>query len=1140
MELNETDTQSFRFLTRQQRRIYQRLILVGEGPAAFYRDACRIMVAEPPFETITHLMGHCLREIESALRDVLKPAVANLNSLKKKSATAEERYRDDIYTILQGLEIPETDEIAQLWLRLPGSQSPFGLHRYAHRDNLTRPRPFDQDFQAFWGEMEMVFDRMLEKFEAHYLSTHRLIDDLLARDTPTVANIEILKKAIPSNRVSLGYFFEKLSTSENINWLQPLRTEGFFKYPPDPEYDLENKQVSLSPWPASRYLSRIAVLVPQQALEIALEIPDTEEVEGIENIHVYGDLLDIAINIPSQMSVQLLPRVLRWVTLTYQGLLAEKYIAFMCHLVDGDQIDAAIELAEALLTQLFRIQSSFELWHFRELLKTSLPALVVVAGMRALRLFCDSLAVGIQPVDEQDTSALNSSTWRPAIEEHHQNVPQEFESARDLLISFIRDAAEQIVREKIGSLKEVIEQLEQQDGSIFHRCTLYLLSVFPQDAPELVTRYLTDRQQFDNVDIRHEYTLLAQVGFAFLSSNDQAKILAWVEQGPLDVEEVKAFYERQTGKPPTEELIMGYIKSWQRDWLARLGPDLPPEWKDTYQRLVTEIGPALHPEFEMYVSEVRWERTSSPKSAEDLSAMPVKELVSFLKNWQPSPSQGIEDISPTPEGLRNQLVIAVETMPQRFAGQAGLFRGLDPFYVHAILTGLERAASHQKVFPWRSVITLCDWVIHQRRKPSRRKGAHPHHDPQWLEPTKTALSLLSLGLKQTLVEIPMGFRARLWNVLQPLTEDPNPTREDEQPFSGSPKELVGFSLNTIRGMALHAVIQYALWAQRNVQGNEREPGGFDTLAQVQEVLDHHLNLVYDPSLAIRSIYGRWFPWLVLLDQQWTQRNIPRIFPPGESYRDWRNVAWETYVIYCPPNVDALHLLFSEYQQAIGHIGESSTHARPHPYNPDEHLAEHLMTFYWWGTLDVDEPEGLFVQFFMHASKPLRRYSFEYVGRSLFTAKESISLEVLARLQRLWEWFIERVSKPGMQETIIPELAAFGWWFSSGKFNDSWALMQLEKVLEFNEKIDMPDKVVERLAQLSAKMPQQTVTCLSLLMQAERDIWVTAEWKKHVRTLLIHALQSANREAYREARRVINVLASREIADFRDLLEIHSP
>jgi hypothetical protein len=94
---------------------------------------------------------------------------------------------------------------------------------------------------------------------------------------------------LPSSFTPLKWghpIFEELSKRENTNWLQPLRAEGFFKYPPEPEYDAEKKQVSLSPWPASRYLSRIAASAPEQVMEIALEIPDTEEVGGVENIHV--------------------------------------------------------------------------------------------------------------------------------------------------------------------------------------------------------------------------------------------------------------------------------------------------------------------------------------------------------------------------------------------------------------------------------------------------------------------------------------------------------------------------------------------------------------------------------------------------------------------------------------------------------------------------------------------------------------------------------------------------------------------------------------------------------------------------------------------------------------------------------------
>lgn len=52
-------------------RVYRRLGLLGPGPAAFYADAVRLMSEERPLFSTTHVVGHLLREIESALRAVL-------------------------------------------------------------------------------------------------------------------------------------------------------------------------------------------------------------------------------------------------------------------------------------------------------------------------------------------------------------------------------------------------------------------------------------------------------------------------------------------------------------------------------------------------------------------------------------------------------------------------------------------------------------------------------------------------------------------------------------------------------------------------------------------------------------------------------------------------------------------------------------------------------------------------------------------------------------------------------------------------------------------------------------------------------------------------------------------------------------
>jgi hypothetical protein len=316
--------------------------------------------------------------------------------------------------------------------------------------------------------------------------------------------------------------------------------------------------------------------------------------------------------------------------------------------------------------------------------------------------------------------------------------------------------------------------------------------------------------------------------------------------------------------------------------------------------------------------------------------------------------------------------------------------------------------------------------------------------------------------------------------------------------------------------------------------DEHTTEGFDALPEAREVLNQHLTLSFDSSLAVRSIYGQRFPWFVFLDQRWATQNISSIFPAEETFRDWWNAAWETYAIYCLPRANVFHLLSQEYQRAVERIG-SSSHMEQHPYNPEEHLAEHLMTLYWRGTLDLYEPEGILAQFFTLAPDMLRSYALEFIGRSLCAIQEAVPLEVLTRLQKLWEWYIEFVSRTRLQDEPIPELATFGWWFSSGKFDDIWATIQLEKILKEQEKIDIQDVVVKHLAQLSVMMPLPAVTCLYLLVLGNKDIWITDGWKQHVRIVIANALNSSDREASRTAKQLINLFESRGISDFRSII-----
>src|SRR3984957_7067608 len=86
--------------------------LVGLGPVAFFRDACVLVAEVPPRPTMTHLVAHLLREVESPVRSVLEPA--------DSGAKAEDgNHKASIRAVLKVLGISQQGWVAELWLGLP-------------------------------------------------------------------------------------------------------------------------------------------------------------------------------------------------------------------------------------------------------------------------------------------------------------------------------------------------------------------------------------------------------------------------------------------------------------------------------------------------------------------------------------------------------------------------------------------------------------------------------------------------------------------------------------------------------------------------------------------------------------------------------------------------------------------------------------------------------------------------------------------------------------------------------------------------------------------------------------------------------------------------------------------------------------
>jgi len=957
---------AFQFMEDRERHIHERMLLVGVGPAAFYRDACRILRLDPPLATTTHLVRHCLREIESAFRAVLRPVAQHLqppnvdtsSTQKKKKGQSQsgDKHLADIRLILQTLSIDETDPAAQKWLRLVLQSEDYGLH-LAHRNNLAEPRPLNAFFLQQWQDMNLVFERLLDAYEALYLTSHELIDrKLLSSTIPFEVKMTFLLQHVPKNEVSLRYFFERIGASQAIEWLQPLRNEGFFTLPPPPEYDYEKKTTHLPPWPAMEYLIQIAPIAPQEVMDILLALPQTD------NISVYEDCVRAACSMPAEIAQLLVPKVENWLHSRYLRFLPDKVVELIARLTEGVQNDAVLRLVRALLLTFPDIQASFERWKMQEILMRQVPSLVPSMGVQLLTLFLAALLAFLESLELDNREW--SSYWRPVIQAHNTDEVDTSFARIHLTLTLVGKVAVLAIQQQLISLPALIALLDEYADPIIRRLILYLLSTFSDVALDLVTDQLTNRDNFDNMDLQKEYNLLLQAAFPNLLPSDQETILNWIEQGPTDLDSVRERYEQTEGTPLPIDLQTEYVERWQRDQLARFGPVLPDAWKERYSQAVESFGPAPAMQSAL-ISEARWTGNLSPKSAIELRNMGIRALVHYLKTWQPSSSESFTEPTPSYQGLQTSFKQAVVEDPVYFARNAMHFRALPTSSIKTLLQGWTLAIKQHTPLPWIPVLGFCLSIAHKRRRISKGKFGLVRYLPEWQEPCRLIGELIKYGCHESGAPISFELRERVWEIVSLLLDDPHPTTDEERPFLDNDYDRATMPQATVRGIGLFGVQAYAFWVIRGpgLQPDEHVHG-FTQVPEAQISLERHLDHTLDPSLTIHAWYGLQFPSLAELDKNWASRHFDDIFPIDEQRYALRHAAWTAYCLFCNPYVPLFSLLEREYRNAIDKLKGSdpqqdrfSSHAR---------LIEHIMLLYCWGIIHIDDAEGLLSYFFIHA------------------------------------------------------------------------------------------------------------------------------------------------------------------------------
>ncbi len=926
---------------------------------------------------------------------------------------------------------------------------------------------------------------------------------------------------------------EFFHTLDNPEWIVALQNAGYFHNPPatghgqklEPEHPV---------WPESRYLARMAPLAPSEVATVFASLQT-------DNMSIVENMISAGIAMPAEFSARLVERV-KEAAQTRTPWFPFKDASDLCvHLAEGRQTDAALTLADSLFTPAFdegqdepRRRDMY--WYF-EGLKKLVPVLVPDRPLGLLKRMCDWLKAAVDAKDrvDQESGSDLSYLWRPAIEEHEQNRRHDFAGS---LVGCLRQGFEIAIETEGLSFDAALSVLQQYTYLIFRRLRLHLINEFAEKAPAFAREAMLNRGLFDDDDFKHEYAVLVGRRLSLLTPEEQTGWLGWIDAGP-DMSNFDDVVRAREGRAATDEDRRKRIEYWQLNKLHCVREHLQPERRQRYEQLLAQYGEPELADLNTRIS-TSW-GVQSPITLDTLAAMNFEQVLDTVSSWQPDET---DFRGPRIEGLVSTFGQYVATQPEALSRHSTLLVGRPAGYVREFLDQMESAVKNGLDVDGLAVLSLCKWVVtrprDERTMPRTERDVLVDQDWQWTRNQIASFveAVCEAKAGDTRRFLAEDYRAPLRDLLESLHQDPGDSYVVHDASQDDPRlrDYMDLAINSPRGKALRAVLEYAHWVADQIKetdaGREVVPGGFDAMPEVRAILQWHVEAP-NRTIPAMAIIGSQISLILWIDESWLEGWTDRLFDLQGIDRDppdtcgW--AAWNAFLAWTSPSSEAFRLFQSQFAYAVEQA------ARIEVSEPDDcamnHLGEHLMVLYGRGNLALDDDGGLLRRFLATANSNVRRHAIGFIGEFLEGPQE-VPGAVIERFMALWREYWEGPGKDDAERD--PGSWLFGTWFESGKFPEEWALEQLEQVVDVAESVEPEHTVAEQFAKIAACDPTRSVRILNKMIRADREGWRAGPWIDVAKEILEIALDLGG-EAHAIAVALIDYLGRRGYVEFGELL-----
>ncbi len=946
--------------------------------------------------------------------------------------------------------------------------------------------------------------------------------------------IDLLTKGGVGRVAAYEKFFSEIN--DQI-WIKPLFEKGFFQ---KPLKVIKNSDgITFPVWVESRYLAKVA---PYKG-KVASIIMDVVLTWDTDNERVHEDIIDIIMGLPSNKIEPLIEKELEWIEKTpyiYMSL-PHKFQELINYLSKEGIDEYALKIAKSLLILLpdpkpinmgdnYFVptpKTKFDRYLYTEIVRETIPNIYKDKPLITTDFLCGLLNHWIELRRRNGEHYDYSYLWRPQIDKSDERSVYRIS---DTLVSTIKKISIEYLNDNPKNSNEINDIYEKYSWAIFRRFSMYILQNFPE--PLLLNKYLINYDYFIDTTVYNEYGILLKYRYTELKEEEQNKLLEWVDNGP-DIDFIKKSHKDRHKKQITDTKLNERIISWKRKKLLPIFNSLNKDLKEKYAYILGDKKEIQDEDIIHFRSSKTWVGPTSPYTVDELKEKSIKDIIQLLKKWKPTEGH----MDPSPEGLGRVLKSFITERAQEISKEAHQFIGLEPNYIRGLISGLNDQVKNKEEIHWLPVLKLCDWIMEQRIVIEGREQLSndwDSYDVNWESTRKNIADLFGNGLSGQGPEIPFKYRERIWNVLSELMNDADPTIKREKESLKERWDPFTDSINCTRGEAMHSIIQYGLWCKRSIEANRKKLFSFDDAIELSEILTLHLDHRHEKSLAVHSVYGHWFPWLLLLDEKWTNNHVTKIFPLEKIKHDYWKAAWQGYINFRSPYNNVLKYLNKSYNYAINEsIGYGDKDEEYYPENTHENLVKHILTYYWRGKIKFT-PSGLITKLFNIAPQKLRAYAINFAGISLHESPIPIEDKYLNPLIKLWEWRIKEFNNSDNPSEYIDEISNFGAWFGSGMLDTDWSLCQLEFVLEKCKILTNKEWVFKHLTKIVLSNPKRIIKICKSIFSMDLKPWEIHRWEDEIREILEQINNSGSTYDKREALELIDLLCTLGQFQYRDL------